>query len=50
MTQMSIREGKLENDSTDLERLLGRKPASVKEALQTIISIMKTTSSGYGGH
>ncbi|WP_341320480.1 hypothetical protein NSQ62_12590 [Solibacillus sp. FSL H8-0523] len=38
MTQMSIREGKLENDSTDLERLLGRKPASVKEALQQLLT------------
>lgn len=38
MTQMSIREGKLENDSSDLEQLLGRKPATVKEALQQLLA------------
>lgn len=38
MTQMSIREGKLVNDSTDLEQLLGRKPATVKEALQQLLA------------
>jgi len=37
MTQMSIREGKLENDSNDLELLLGRKPATVKESLQLLL-------------
>jgi len=38
MTQMSIREGKLVNDSADLERLLGRKPTTVKEALQQLLA------------
>ena len=38
MTQMSIREGKLVNDSTDLEKLLDRKPATVKEALQQLLA------------
>ena len=38
MTQMSIREGKLINDSADLERLLGRKPTTVKEALQQLLA------------
>ena len=33
MVQASIREGKLENHDSDLETLLGRKPATVKEAL-----------------
>lgn len=38
MTQMSIREGKLVNDSSDLETLLGRKPTTVKEALQQLLA------------
>lgn len=38
MTQMSMREGKLVNDSADLERLLGRKPTTVKEALQQLLA------------
>ena len=38
MTKASIREGKLENDSADLEMLLDRKPATVKEALQQLFN------------
>ena len=38
MVQQGIREGGLENNSTDLEMLLGRKPASVKEALQQLLA------------
>lgn len=37
MVQASIREGKLENYSSDLEKLLGRKPATVKEALTILL-------------
>ena len=37
LIQMSMRDGKLVNDSTDLEMLLGRKPATVKEALQRLL-------------
>ena len=37
MTQQSIRDGKLENHHSDLEMLLGRKPATVKEALQQLL-------------
>ncbi|WP_138751329.1 SDR family oxidoreductase [Paenibacillus sinopodophylli] len=38
MTQQGIREGGLENAHSDLELLLGRKPTSVKEALQQLLS------------
>ena len=38
MTQMSIRKGKLVYNSSDLERLLGRKPTTVKEALQQLLA------------
>ncbi|QFF99279.1 hypothetical protein PB01_10830 [Psychrobacillus glaciei] len=38
MTQMSTREGNLVNDSSDLEMLLVRKPATVKEALQHLLA------------
>ncbi|WP_141501136.1 SDR family oxidoreductase [Paenibacillus luteus] len=38
MTQQGIREGGLENTHSDLEMLLGRKPTSVKEALQQLLS------------
>lgn len=37
MVQASIREGKLENHDSDLETLLGRKPATVKEALTILL-------------
>jgi NAD(P)H dehydrogenase (quinone) len=37
MVQQGIREGGLENKYTDLEMLLGRKPATVKEALQQLL-------------
>ncbi len=38
MIQQAIRKGDLENTHTDLEMLLGRKPTSVKEALQQLLS------------
>lgn len=38
MVQQGIREGGLENKYTDLEMLLGRKPATVKEALQQLLA------------
>lgn len=38
MTQIGIREGKSVNNSTDLELLLGRKPMTVKEALQQVLA------------
>ncbi len=38
MTQQGIREGGLENTHSDLEMLLGRKPTSVKEALQQLLN------------
>ncbi|MCD1159581.1 SDR family oxidoreductase [Peribacillus frigoritolerans] len=38
MVQQGIREGGLENAHSDLEMLLGRKPTSVKEALQQLLS------------
>lgn len=38
MVQQGILEGGLENHSTDLEMLLGRKPATVKEALQQLLA------------
>ncbi|WP_150266045.1 SDR family oxidoreductase [Paenibacillus tepidiphilus] len=37
MIQQGIREGGLENNHSDLEMLLGRKPAGVQEALQQLI-------------
>jgi len=39
MIQQGIREGGLENNLSDLEMLLGRKPAGVKEALQQLLAI-----------
>lgn len=38
MTQQGIRAGGLENAHSDLEMLLGRKPTSVQEALQQLLS------------
>lgn len=38
MIQKGIREGGLENPHSDLEMLLGRKPTSVKEALQQLLA------------
>ncbi|MEN1990850.1 SDR family oxidoreductase [Paenibacillus hubeiensis] len=38
MIQQGIREGGLENNLSDLEMLLGRKPAGVKEALQQLLA------------
>lgn len=38
MIQQGIREGGLENNHSDLEMLLGRKPTTVKEALQQLLA------------
>ncbi|MNE99404.1 hypothetical protein D3C80_1980780 [compost metagenome] len=38
MIQQGIREGGLDINQSDLEMLLGRKPAGVKEALQLLLA------------